>query len=518
VRSGNFDILGQANGRWTNDYEDGDGSDILNSGDTTKSYLGKARWRLAEGHEVTATIIDYHSEFIDQTDSLDAVTHEFSSAVARDSDLDNRQYSLGYTFARPDTPLIDFSAKIYRNITDLDQVRLTPGAPSIPEAGPFNPCPTPCEQAGAKRGFHLETEGFDVFNTSKFAFSNVRTALTYGGDAFRDEVTTLETSPGGNADEFTPGGERTVAGAFIQSKTTFFEVVDIIAAARYDTYDLEGEDGATLEGDRVSPKVTAGITPLNGLTLFATYAEGYRAPAVTEVFNAGVHPPPAPPFNILPNPDLEPEVAHNVEGGVNLKYDGIVTSADKFRAKFVAFQNKVDDYIDGVFVFPPDGPAPFSFQYQNIANATLEGLELEGTYDAHLWFVGVTAAKIRGTNDVTGNPLLTIPADQITVTAGFRALEDKLLVGARGHFVAAQDRVPPIDPVLLQGGTISQELLESDAYTVVDLFAQYVLTDEATINVNIDNIFDEDYRQYLDLTDSPGLNARVGLTMRLGAQ
>jgi hemoglobin/transferrin/lactoferrin receptor protein len=427
--------------------------------------------------------------------------------VERDTEADNRQYSLGYTFARPDTPLIDFSAKIYRNITELDQVRLTPGPPNG-----FPPCDVnPCEQAGSQRGFNIETEGFDVFNTSRFSFDNVTTALTYGGDAFRDEVLTIDEA-GGNADEFTPNGERTVAGAFVQSQTTVFEVVEIIAAARYDTYELQGS-GSQSEGDRISPKVTAGVTPLNGLTLFATYAEGYRAPAVSEAFISGIHPPPGPQFPLIPNPDLKPEVAHNVEGGINLKYDNVAMSGDMLRAKFVAFRNKVDDYIDGVIV-GAGAPPFFGFQYQNIAEAKLEGLEFEGVYDAHAWFVGVNASRVRGTNEDTGVPLLTVPADKVVVTAGFRALSDKLVAGARAQFVAAQNRVPPLpDP-----NSISQELLPTDAYTVVDLFAEYVLSEQATLNVNIDNVFDENYRQYLDLTNSPGLNARVGLTMRLGAQ
>ncbi len=506
VRSGGFDILGQANGRWSNDYEDGDGNEIANSGDTTKSNLGKARWRPAEGHEITATIIDYHSEFIDQTDSFNLVANTVSS-VERDTEVDNRQYSLGYTFARPDTPLLDFSAKIYRNITELDQVRLTPGPPNGPPPCNINPC----EQAGSQRAFNIETEGVDVFNTSRFSFENTKVALTYGGDAFHDEVLTIDEA-GGNADEFTPNGERTVAGTFIQGKTTFFDVVDIIAAARYDTYEMEGS-GSKSEGERVSPKVTAGVTPVTGFTFFATYAEGYRAPAVSEAFISGIHPPPGPQFPLLPNPDLKPEVAHNVEGGVNVKLDGIVTSGDRLRAKFVAFQNKVDDYIDGV-ILPGGPPAFFAFQYQNIAEAKLEGLEFEGVYDAQAWFVSVGAARIRSTNEDTGVPLLTIPADQVTVTAGFRALDDKLVASARARFVASQNRVPP----LTSPNSASQELVPTDAYTVVDLFAEYVLSEQATLNVNIDNVFDENYRQYLDLTNSPGLNARVGLTMRLGAQ
>lgn len=477
IRVGNFDVVGQVNGRWSDDYEDGDGNVVPNSGDETTSRMAKARWR-KDGHGVTATVIDYRSEFVDQL-----------GTTTRDSELENRQYTLGYTFSRPDTPLVDFSAKVYRNETSLDQTRIS--------FSPFEP-------PGSRRNFNVETEGFDIFNTSRFDFGSVKLAMTYGGDAFRDRVKTSDAV--GNGDEFTPSGERTVSGAFVQSQLTFFNIVDLIGAVRYDSYEIEG--GTTrLEGDRVSPKVTLGVTPIKGLTVFSTYAEGYRAPAVTETLISGVHPQPAP-FPLLPNPNLRPEVAHNIEGGVNLKYDGILTANDAFRAKAVVFRNKIDDFIDQVAVAGPP-PMFFSLQYQNVAQATLEGVEFEGVYDARSWFVGVGASRVRGTNDETGEGLYSAPADQVTVTGGIRAFNEKLTAGARARFVAAQDRIPTSTLTVY---------LASEAYTLVDLFAYYEVNDKVSLSLNIDNLFDEDYRQYLDQTDSPGLNARFGLTMRLGAK
>jgi hemoglobin/transferrin/lactoferrin receptor protein len=476
MKVGNFDILGQLNDRDVGNYEDGNGRTVSDSGEKTQSGLAKARWRPAAGHQITGSVIDYESEFVDRPTA--------TSTTRRDTDVHNRQYTLGYTYARPDTPLLDYSAKIYRNSTDLEQRRINNSF--------FEP-------AGSYRFFQIETMGFDVHNTSRFNFGNVKLALTYGGDAFWDDVATSDRV--GNGDELTPGGKRSVSGAFVQSRFSFFDVVDLIGAVRYDQYDLSG-GGHQSDGSRVSPKVTLGVTPLRGVTLFATYAEGYRAPAITETLISGLHPQPSP-FELLPNPDLKPEVAHNVEGGINLKYDGVFVRNDLFRAKTVVFQNKVDDYIGGVF---SPTPLPFGrFQYQNIANATLEGVEFEGMYDARFWFLGVGAARIRGTDDTTGQPLLTVPADQITLTTGFRAFEDRLIAGTRIRLVDAQDRVPT--------GTAPV-----DGYTVVDLFGQYELNDAMTINLNVDNVFDRAYIQYLDQSYSPGLNARIGMTIRVGAK
>jgi hemoglobin/transferrin/lactoferrin receptor protein len=150
-----------------------------------------------------------------------------------------------------------------------------------------------------------------------------------------------------------------------------------------------------------------------------------------------------------------------------------------------------------------------NLQYQNVRDATIEGVEFESYYDAQSWFAGIGAHRIRGTNEDTGTGLMTIPADQVTLTAGFRAFDNKLTAGARTRFVAKQDRFEP--------GEIRAAQF-ADSYTVVDLFGEYQVNDKLTVNANIDNLFDETYRQHLDQYNSPGFNARVGVTMRLGAQ
>ena len=74
--------------------------------------------------------------------------------------------------------------------------------------------------------------------------------------------------------------------------------------------------------------MTVGITPVNGFTVYGTYAEGYRAPAVTETLVAGAHPPFAPGcptlFTFVPNPNLRPEVGKTKEVGV--KYPTTLSS------------------------------------------------------------------------------------------------------------------------------------------------------------------------------------------------
>ena len=107
-------------------------------------------------------------------------------------------------------------------------------------------------------------------------------------------------------------------------------------------------------------------------------------------------------FCFLPNPNPLSEVGKNKEVGINLKYDNIFNAGDSFRGKINVFRNDITDFIDlvGSTPIPPilfAAPGLFSqfFQFQNIAQARIEGLEVETLYDTGLWYVGVAGHLIR---------------------------------------------------------------------------------------------------------------------------
>ena len=69
----------------------------------------------------------------------------------------------------------------------------------------------------------LDTLGVDVNNTTRFDVGDWRNAVTYGVDAFRDNVVTSDAR--GNSNVTTPGGQRTVSGGFMQLKQQLFDLV-----------------------------------------------------------------------------------------------------------------------------------------------------------------------------------------------------------------------------------------------------------------------------------------------------
>ncbi len=456
-------------------YRDGNGNKVDFTGKEVISGLVKGKWNISP-----ETSID----FVHLRQNFDYNTG--ASGVSRDTTTKDSTIVVKMRHTSADNPLIDLSISGYHTTTDTEQQRLT-GA-----------------LVGNQRSFRINTFGTDVFNTSRFETGPLRHSLTYGADIFRDEVETID--PGGNGDEFTPSGERVAYGFFIQDQIEFSNWLELIVALRYDGYSLRSPDGSVNSDDtNLAPKVTVGVTPIEGVKIYGTYAEGYRAPSVTETLIEGVHPG-GFAFLLLPNPNLTPETAQNLEGGINLSFDGVIREDDRFRAKANYFHNEIDDFIDSVFRSPPVGTPPFGdFQYVNIAKAEIHGFEVEALYDFGDGFLQASYTHVRGDDKTAGTPLSTIYPDKFVGTAGLRFLEDKLTVGARLTAVAAQNRVPTGTPT-------------SSAYELLDVFATYKHNRYFSTALTLKNVTDEQYVPFRQAEGRPsaGFAALISATVKVG--
>ena len=466
-------LLGNFVYRDVGDYTDGGGNEIFNSSREIVAGLVKGTLTPSEYQTLNVSYLVNSDEFETGT----------ASGTRYDNDVKAETIAAKYEWDGSGNPLFDLTASAYWTGTNQEQLRLTGLPPNL----------------GSIRVFDINTIGADVFNTSKFSMGSVDNTLTVGADVFEDTVEVTDTV--GTADLFTPSGERTVGGAFIQDSLALTTWLDVEGALRFDAYKLEG-GGTSSSGERLSPKATVALKPfagtrLSGLAFYGTYAEGYRAPAITETLINGTHPAPAT-FEFLPNPDLVPEVAHDFEGGINGAFDNVFAAEDKLSFRSGAYRNEVSDYIGGVY-----DPIAGEYQYQNIAEVRLWGLEFEANYDAGWVFAGLSASHGRGDDTTADVPLATIPADKVVSTLGFRFLDEKATVGARWFAVADQHRVPAGSP-------------SSEAYDLVNLFATYAPNDYLSFGVNADNIFDENYRTLLDAQNSSGRSIMFTVTSRLG--
>ncbi|PVY97333.1 hemoglobin/transferrin/lactoferrin receptor protein [Methylobacterium radiotolerans] len=498
------DVFGQFVFRDTAPYRDGAGLPVPDTGSELNAGLAKLTLRPAEGHALHATALLQRFAFVNGGDT--GAGARFANAVQADT------VTFGYRFARPDVPLVDLSLDGYATTT-RDALTFLQDSPR----GLYGRLGT---RAGDRLTYDLATAGFDAHNTARFETGPVAHALTLGGDGVANRVRTTDQA-GGFGAAFTPSGRRELAGAFLQDEIRAAPWLRIVGALRHDGYRLDG--GAyRARGARVSPKITVGVAPVGGLELYGTYAEGYRAPTITETLMEAIHPFPA--FAILPNPALRPEVARTVEGGANLRADGVVGPEDALRAKLALFDTAVDGFIDMQAVGPayyvpaiPGVPASIcaarpgrfpcviparSYQYRNVARADLSGAELEGTYDWGRGFVSLAATHVDGRDRATRESLLTVPPDRIGTTLGLRFLADRLVVGTRLTLVEARTDLPA-----------AARSRATKAYGLVDLFATCAVTDRITADVAVQNVLDRRYRAYNDALASPGLVAKASLSI-----
>jgi hemoglobin/transferrin/lactoferrin receptor protein len=535
------DVFGGAVYRTQANYKDGAGTEIGNTGNEIAAGLMKITVRPADGHEIKIGglfqdyqySIGHFNRGPTTTRALQAL-NQGSSVYA--SDAKNYMGTLNWRYSKPDDMLFDWNMSLYGNRVDNDQTKTyhysTSGAAYC---GPGVAGNNISGCVGDKRGYLLDTIGLDVNNTSRFDVGNWRNAVTYGFDIFNDDVRTSDSR--GNSNITTPSGSRTVSGGFVQLKNNYANWLEIVSAVRYDRYELNSVGtvlgGTSSSGDRLSPKITIGVTPVIGFTPYISYAEGYRAPSITETLIAGSHATGGGPaffncpdgtsglFCFLPNPNLRPEVGKNKEAGINLKYDGILTAGDSFRAKFNVFRNDVDDYIDLV-ASPPTltmfGPFSQFYQYQNIASARIEGFEFETSYDAGTWFVGVAGNVQRGKNTSTSIGLATVQPRKVTTTGGLRLLDRRLTLAAQWSSYAANDDLPA-------------GYLPSTAYDLVNLYLTYQATKDITLTASVENLLNEYYRPYaipgsstdgttqndvLFSSPGPGITYKAGLKIHFG--
>jgi len=500
----NVDVFGGAVYRTQGNYKDGNGTEIGNTGNEIAAGLMKLTVRPADGHEIKlGGIFQDYQYSIGQFNRGPVLTAAqralFQGSSVYASDAKNYTGTLSWKYSKPDDNLWDWNMSLYGNRTDNDQVKThhnsTAGAAFCGPGGAGNNI-SGC--VGDRRGYVLDTLGIDVYNTTRFNVGDWRNAVTFGIDAFQDDVKTSDSR--GNSNITTPSGLRTVSGGFAQLKQNYSTWFEAVSAIRYDRYELHSPLVATGGGgDRFSPKITIGVTPVAGFTPYVSYAEGYRAPSITETLISGAHATGGGPaffacpdgttglFCFLPNPNLRPEVGKNKEAGLNLKYNDIFTSGDSFRGKFNVFRNDVSDYIDlapfGLTAVPPFGTFPRFYQYQNITQARIEGIEAETLYDAGSWYVGVAGNLMRGKNVATNIGLATITPRKITTTGGVRLLDRRLILAAQWSSFGANNDVPV-------------GYLPATGYELVNLYLTWNATKDIVFSASIDNLLNQYYRPY----------------------
>ncbi|MEM8826476.1 MAG: TonB-dependent receptor, partial [Pseudomonadota bacterium] len=223
------------------------------------------------------------------------------------------------------------------------------------------------------------------------------------------------------------------------------------------------------------------------------------------------------------NANLSPERSDTYEVGAGLDLDSVLFDGDTFTVKGSYYNSEVDDLIGldvnipgGCFVpmlavFEPCGTGPeFNniSQNINIANAEIEGVEVELSYDSDYAYLRGNLTTIDGVDEDSGEFLEgTLVPNTVFLDGGVKIQSIGLRIG--GRLTIADDFTEVNDPLEVR-----------DDFVVGDIYAvwqpQFAGLDGIRLDLGIDNVADTDFEVVSAGVSQPGRNYKVALSYSYG--
>jgi hemoglobin/transferrin/lactoferrin receptor protein len=368
-------------------------------------------------------------------------------------------------------------------------------------------------------------DGFDVGSygaSLQLQSTHAGGSLLYGGDYYRDRVTSFERDIGvdgtltriGLQGPLAARGDVDLAGAFAQNTVTLGDDwVDVLLGARYTYSHADArrvEDPATGEPISLdkrwdaltgSARLLLPLTPDRRHVVYTGLSQGFRAPTLHDLTSFGV----ARSDELeIPSPDLDNEEYLTYEIGWKSRTRNWVVQLGYYYTQ-----------IDGLIVKTATGRERDGFREVTKSNAGdgyVQGAEAAVRWRGHPQWTGwVSGSWQEGKADVfTSAGEKTRQQEYIsrimppTAHIGIRwqTVTGRYWLECSGDFAAKADRLSAGDRRDTQrippGGT--------PGYAVASLRAGTALSEELTVALSIENLLDEDYRIHGSGINEPGRN------------
>ncbi len=224
--------------------------------------------------------------------------------------------------------------------------------------------------------------------------------------------------------------------------------------------------------------------------VFASYGSSFRNPALYQLYS---------PYGNL---DLKPEQAKTYEAGLQVFGEN---TSDFFR--IVAFGRQYNDMI----IFESISAAPWG-KYNNLDKKTTnKGVEIEGNKQWGKLTTGFNYTFLNGeiSDDLVNKgdeirSFLRRPNHTINLRAGY-SFNNKLNVGVQSQSLSKRN------DTFYNSSTYATEAKFLDAFTLINVQANYKVTENVKLNFSGQNIFNVDY------TEVYGYNSRKA-TFMIGAR
>ena len=322
-----------------------------------------------------------------------------------------------------------------------------------------------------------------------------------------------------------PKTEYDLAGLFIQDEIALLGGrLSIIPALRYDWYELTPKADALFpapsEGQsdsHLSPKIGAIYWVDDHFSVFANYAQGFKAPSPMQVNNFFANP--VFGYESIPNPDLTPETSESIEAG--LRFRNLDMFGGNLSLSTTAFHTQYDDFINQIVVRGTGVPGvdPLIYQYVNLTEVKIWGLEARGDIHWDNGFSAIIAASFAdGNQETDGAEGKLTSVDPVKVVGGLNYAAPLGAWGGSATVTWSDNKT--------RAGCGGGACWQGDEFAILDLTAFWNVTEKATLRTGVFNVFDEKYAWWsdirglsrtstaLDAFTQPGRNFGVSLSVR----
>ena len=362
---------------------------------------------------------------------------------------------------------------------------------------------SPGSNANSEGGQGTSTDTpFTAYNTDlQFTLPLLeRHLLTFGGTFRTSEVETSSHAMAdwldedSQTDELTyeaKGKERGYA-LFVQDEIAILDNLTAYFGFRedwwecYDGYANDvGESGYPMSYDSrsasyFSPKASLVYSPLEKTTLKTSIGKAFRPPSVYELYRTYTG---SYGTVYASNPDLDPETTTSWDLGIEQKlWQGA-------KIGLTYFDNHIKDLIYSTYVGG-------QYEKQNAGKATTKGVEIEAEQkfaDGLTLFANYTYTDAKITEnsikpETVGKKLTDVPETMYNLGASFE--KGAFFGSIVGRYVGKRYSSDT------NTDTTENVFGSYDPYFVTDIKVAYKITDNVTLSLSGDNIFDEDYYVY----------------------
>ncbi|TYR32473.1 TonB-dependent hemoglobin/transferrin/lactoferrin family receptor [Mesorhizobium microcysteis] len=501
------EFLLAGNYRFADTYKTGDGTELIGSNFRAWSGLAKATFNVGDEGKLRVSYQHWDSD-LDRQQLSQTSTATFFGLV--DRHVIDRTGIVAYENPFSDNDMADVRVSLSYSDTSNKQRN----ADLRPACSPGS-FAIVCDSDYAYQTWQLNAQ-----NTMEWRGDNWENFFTFGSQsAYQTRVADSYFNTGVPFPvTFHPEGTDLRTGVFAQNEFIWDERLTLIPGVRLDWRRLSpdanvidpftGLTAATTDDTAISPKIAAHYRVNDTLALFGSIAHTERFPTIDEVFSTA-----SSSSTFLPSLDLRKEKSNNFEVGFALSGYDLAQPGDAVQFKATAFYNDVTDLI------ALDSPFTPGFNnrpgFRNINRAELYGFELESAYDSDYVFANAAYSYVVGKDRATGDYLQTIAPHELALTLGGKLPDYGLRFGWTARIVAdPQDRTRRSDTPI---GTSTRY---AKAFDVHDVFVSWT-PEEGQLagwqaNFGVDNIFNRQYKEFLENDAAKGRTFKVSLSKQIG--